>query len=67
MNNEIANTVGVKVDVKINSTASALISIAAIAGLCFCAYSGMEHGYGIKLGDKFFIGKQNNLPLLYTS
>ena len=55
MNNEIANTVDVKVDVKISSAASAVISIAAIAGLCFCAYSGMEHGYGIKLGDKFFI------------
>ena len=67
MNNEIANTVDVKVDVKISSAAPAVISIAAIAGLCFCAYSGMEHGYGIKLGDKFFIGKQNNLPLLCSS
>ena len=67
MNNEIANTVDVKVDVKISSAASAVISIAAIAGLCFCACSGMEHGYGIKLGDKFFIGKQNNIPLLCAS
>ena len=67
MNNEIPNTVDVKVNVKISSAASAVISIAAIAGLCFCAYSGMEHGYGIKLGDKFFIGKQINLPLLCSS
>ena len=67
MNNEIANTVDVKVNVKISSAASAVIYIPAIAGLCFCAYSGMEHGYGIKLGDKFFIGKQINLPLLCSS
>lgn len=67
MNNEIANTVDAKVDIKINSAASVVISIAAIAGLCFCAYSGMKHGYGIKLGDKFIIGKQNNLPLLCAS
>lgn len=67
MNNEIANTIDVKVDIKISSVASVVISIATIAGLCFCAYSGMEHGYGIKLGDKFFIGKQNNLPLLCAS
>lgn len=67
MNNETTNTIDVKVDIKISSAASVVISIAAIAGLCFCAYSGMEHEYGIKLGEKFSIGKQNNLPLLCGS